>query len=101
LLFLCEGIFCYRTTVDWKMIHRYSLAGPNMLIKQKWLIEKCGCGEEWYVKGELFVCMQCAKEAIRNCENVLGYLMLAEHCGYRKGATVCNILFLDGYAVIP
>jgi hypothetical protein len=64
LLFLCKGIFCCQTTVDWKMIHHYSLAGPNMLIKQKWLIEKCGCGEELYVKGELFVCMQRAKEAI-------------------------------------
>jgi hypothetical protein len=42
--------------------------------------------------------MQCAKEAIQNCENVLGYLTLAEHCGYRRDATMCNILFLDGYA---
>ena len=71
-----------------------------MLKKQKWLIEKHGCGEERYVKGELFVCMQCAKEAIRNCENVLGYLTLAEHCRYRRDATMCNILFLDGYVVI-
>ncbi len=54
------------------MIHHYSLAGLNMLIKQKWLIEKLGSGEERYVKGELFVNMQCAKEAIQNCENVLG-----------------------------
>ncbi len=68
-----------------------------MLIKQKCLIEKRGCGEGRNVKGELFVCMQCAKEAIRNCENVLGYLTLAEHCGYRRDATMCNILFLDGY----
>jgi hypothetical protein len=45
--------------------------------------------------------MQCAKEAIRNCKNVLGYLTLAEHCGYRRDATMCNILFLDGYVVIP
>ncbi len=72
-----------------------------MLIKQKWLIEKRGCGEERYVKRELFVCMQCAKEAIQNFENVLGYLTLVEHCGYRRDATMCNILFLDGYAVIP
>ncbi len=72
-----------------------------MLMKQKWLIEKRGCREERYVKGELFVCMQCAKEAIQNCKNVLGYLMLAEHWGYRRDATMCNILFLDGYAVIP
>jgi hypothetical protein len=88
-------------TVDWKMIHHYLSAGPNMLIKQKWLTEKRGCREERYVKGELFVCMQCAKEAIQNCENVLGYLTLAEHCAYRRDATKCNILFLDGYAVIP
>ncbi len=101
LLFLCEGIFCHQTTVDWKMIHHYSLAGPNMLIKQKWLIEKCGCREERYVKVELFVCMQCTKEAIQNCKNILGYLTLAEHCRYRRDATMCNILFLDGYAVIP
>jgi hypothetical protein len=51
-------------------------------------------------QGELFVCMQCAKEAIQNCKNVLGYLTMAEHCGYRRDATMCNILFLDGYAVI-
>ena len=93
-LFLREGIFCHRTTVDYKMIHHYSSAGPNMLIKQN------GCGEEQYVKGELFVCMQCAKEAIRNCENVLGYLTLAEHCRYRRDATMCNMLFLYGYVVI-
>ena len=93
-LFLREGIFCHRTTVDYKMIHHYSSAGPNMLIKQN------GCKEEQYVKGELFVCMQCAKEAIQICENVLGYLMLAEHCRYRKDATMCNMLFLDGYVVI-
>jgi hypothetical protein len=93
-LFLREGIFCHRTTVDYKMIHHYSSAGPNMLIKQH------GCGEERYVKGELFVCMQCTKEAIRNCKNVLGYLMLAEHCRYRRDATMCKILFLDGYVVI-
>jgi hypothetical protein len=37
-LFLREGIFCHRTTVDYKMIHHYSSAGPNMLIKQN------GCG---------------------------------------------------------
>ncbi len=44
--------------------------------------------------------MQCAKEAIRNCENVLGYLTLAEHCRYRRDATMCNMLFLYGYVVI-
>ncbi len=64
------------------------------------LIKENGCGEEQYVKGELFVCMQCAKEAIQNCENVLGYLTLAEHCRYRSDATMCNMLFLDGYVVI-
>ena len=73
LLFLCEGIFCRRTTVDWKMINHYSTAGPNMLIRQKWLMDERGCGEERFVKGELFVCMQCAKGAIEYCENVLGY----------------------------
>jgi hypothetical protein len=81
-------------TVDYKMIYHYLSAGPNMLIKLN------GCGEERYVKRELFVCMQCTKEAIRNCENDLGYLMLAEHCRYRRDATMCNILFLDGYVVI-
>jgi hypothetical protein len=65
------------------------------------LIKQNRFGEERYVKGELFVCMQCAKEAIQNCKNVLGYLKLAEHCGYRRDATMCNILFLDGYMVIP
>ncbi len=93
-LFLREGIFNHRTTVDYNMIHHYSSAGPNMLIKQH------GCREEWYVKGELFVCMQCAKEAIRNCKNVLGYLTLGEHCRCRRDATMCKILFLDGYVVI-
>ncbi len=44
--------------------------------------------------------MQCTKEAIQSCKNVLGYLTLAEHCGYRRDATMCNILFLDGYVVI-
>jgi hypothetical protein len=78
-LFLFEGIFCRQTTVDWKMIHHYSTAGPNMLIKQKWLMDERGCREERFVKGELFVCMQCAKGAIQNFENVLGYLTLAEH----------------------
>ncbi len=72
LLFLCEGIFCRQTAVDWKMIHHYSSAGPNMLIKQKWLIEKRGCGEERYVKGELFVCMQCAKELFEIVKMFLG-----------------------------
>jgi hypothetical protein len=40
LLFLCEGIFCRQKTVDWKMIHHYLLAGPNMLIKQKMVNRK-------------------------------------------------------------
>jgi hypothetical protein len=75
-LFLFEGIFCRRTTVDWKMIDHYLTAGPNMLIKQKWLKDERGCGEERFVRGELFVCMQCTKEAIGHCENVLGYLTL-------------------------
>ena len=52
------------------------------------------------MKGELFVCMQCAKEAIGNCKNVFGYLTLAEHCRYRRDAAMGNILFLDGYVVI-
>jgi len=64
------------------------------------LIKQNGCGEERYVKGELFVCMQCAKEAIQNCKNVLSYLTLAEHCRCKRDATMCNILFLDGYVVI-
>jgi hypothetical protein len=100
-LFLCEGIFCRRTTVDWKMIDHYSTAGPNMLIRQKWIMNERGCGEERFVKGELFVCMQCAKGAIEYCENVIGYLTLAEHSRYRRDATMCNKLFVDGYAVIP
>jgi hypothetical protein len=72
------------------MIDHYSTAGTNMLIKQKWLQEKHGCGDERYVRGELFVCMQCAKGAIGHCENVLGYLPLVEHCQYMRDTTVCN-----------
>ncbi len=72
LLFLCKGIFCHQMTVDWKMIHHYSSAGPNMLIKQKGLIEKCGCGEEWYVKGELFVCSSAPKKLFEIAKMFLG-----------------------------
>jgi hypothetical protein len=72
-----------------------------MLIKQKWLKDEHGCGEERFVRGELFVCMQCTKGAIGHCKNVLGYLTLAKHRRYRRDATMCNKLFVDGYAVIP
>ncbi len=65
-LFLCEGIFRGRMTVDWKIIEHYSTAGPNILLKYC-LHEK---GEERYVKGELFACMQCAKGAIGHCKKM-------------------------------
>jgi hypothetical protein len=34
-------------------------------------------------------------------KNVLGYLTLLKHRRYRKDATMCKKLFVDGYAVIP
>jgi hypothetical protein len=76
------------------MSQHYSTHQPEMLIK------KCG-QDEWHIIGELFVCMECARGAIVDCPNVLGYLTLMEHRQYRKYATLCMQLFQDGYAVIP
>jgi hypothetical protein len=52
-------------------------------------------------RGSCLYACSVPKKLFEIAKIVLGYLTLAEHCGYRRDATMCNILFLDGYAVIP
>lgn len=38
-LFLCNDIFCSRTTVNWDMIKHYSIVAPEILTKNKYILE--------------------------------------------------------------